>query len=240
MTPRQLATILLISTVALGIVPPEPVHAGDGGVKKRFAKIGQGFKKLRPGARKAAAEDHEHAHEEKDEGKLRSLLARIRGKRRAGGAKNYDGKWVWPVSADDNIVVSSEFGPRWGREHRGMDMAGAVGKPIYAAAPGTVVYAGNGLRGYGNVVILQHDDSTTSLYAHNDRLLVREGETVRQGERIAKLGNTGRSTGPHLHFEIRRNDVAKNPRQFLPKSGPMTTAALRGGARSEGEARATR
>ena len=85
-----------------------------------------------------------------------------------------------------------------------------------ASAPGQVLYAGNGLRGYGNVVILRHDQNLTSLYAHNQALAVRAGDPVQAGQVIAYLGSTGRSTGPHVHFEIRRIGTAMNPRALLP------------------------
>ncbi|MGE0801632.1 MAG: M23 family metallopeptidase [Lautropia sp.] len=124
-----------------------------------------------------------------------------------------DGSLRWPLDAG---VISSEFGHRWGRQHRGIDIAGAIGEPVRAAAEGEVIYAGSGLSGYGNVVILRHAGETTTLYAHNSALKVRPGQRVRQGEVVALLGNTGRSTGPHLHFEIRRGEVALDPRAVLP------------------------
>jgi murein DD-endopeptidase MepM/ murein hydrolase activator NlpD len=96
-------------------------------------------------------------------------------------------------------------------------MAADVGEPVYAIADGEVIYAGDGLRGYGNVVILRHDRKTSSLYAHNSELKVKLGDQVRQGTLIALLGSTGHSTGPHVHFEIRDGDVAVNPRSVLPK-----------------------
>jgi murein DD-endopeptidase MepM/ murein hydrolase activator NlpD len=93
-----------------------------------------------------------------------------------------------------------------------------VGEPVYAIADGEVIYAGDGLSGYGNVVILRHDRKTTSLYAHNSELKVKLGDQVTKGALVALLGNTGHSTGPHVHFEIRDGDVAVNPRDVLPKS----------------------
>lgn len=127
----------------------------------------------------------------------------------------YKGLWRWPLRYG---VVSSEYGPRWGRRHRGVDIAADPGDPVYAAAPGEVIFASSTLRGYGNVVILRHDHATTSLYAHNARLLVAPGQRVRLGERIALVGSTGRSTGPHVHFEVRRGERALDPRGILPKT----------------------
>ena len=127
----------------------------------------------------------------------------------------YSGSMRWPLDA---YIVSSEFGARWGKIHKGMDMAADVGEPVFAIADGEVIYAGDGLRGYGNVVILRHDKRTSSLYAHNSELKVKQGDLVKQGTLIALLGNTGHSTGPHVHFEIRDGDLAVNPRTLLPKT----------------------
>lgn len=127
----------------------------------------------------------------------------------------YGGMWRWPLKAG---VVSSEYGKRWGKRHDGIDIAADEGDLVYAAAPGEVIYSGNGLRGYGNVVILRHDEKTTSLYAHNSALRVRKGDKVAGGDLIATVGSTGRSTGPHVHFEMRRENKALNPRKVLPKT----------------------
>jgi murein DD-endopeptidase MepM/ murein hydrolase activator NlpD len=127
----------------------------------------------------------------------------------------YTGRLRWPLDAG---IVSSEFGARWGKLHKGIDIAADSGEPVYAVAEGEVIYAGNGLRGYGNVVIVQHDGHLSSLYAHNRELRVKQGDRVTQGTLLALLGNTGRSTGPHVHFEIREGDTAVNPRSVLPVS----------------------
>jgi murein DD-endopeptidase MepM/ murein hydrolase activator NlpD len=129
--------------------------------------------------------------------------------------EQYSGAMRWPLDA---YIVSSEYGERWGKIHKGMDMAAHVGEPVYAIADGEVIYAGDGLHGYGNVVILRHDRKTTSLYAHNSELKVKQGDQVTKGMLVALLGNTGHSTGPHVHFEIRDGDLAVNPRNVLPKS----------------------
>jgi murein DD-endopeptidase MepM/ murein hydrolase activator NlpD len=127
----------------------------------------------------------------------------------------YAGGYRWPLDAG---VVSSEYGKRWGKLHKGIDIAADVGEPVFACASGEVIYAGDGLRGYGNVVILRHDNQRTSLYAHNSELKVKQGEQVKQGDLIALLGNTGHSTGPHTHFEIRNADATVDPRSVLPKA----------------------
>ncbi len=127
----------------------------------------------------------------------------------------YSGPIRWPVEAG---IVSSKYGPRWGKMHKGLDIAADSGEPVYAIASGDVIYAGDGLRGYGNVVIVQHDKQMTSLYAHNSELKVHQGDHVKQGTVLALLGNTGHSTGPHVHFEIRQGDAAVDPMGLLPAS----------------------
>ncbi|HWH72628.1 MAG TPA: M23 family metallopeptidase [Candidatus Sulfotelmatobacter sp.] len=123
------------------------------------------------------------------------------------------GVFSWPVFAP----ISSPFGPRDGRNHNGVDLAAHMGDPIKAARDGEVILAGT-VSGYGETVILRHEDGTRTLYAHASRLLVRTGERVRQGEVIAEVGSTGHSTGPHLHFEIIVNNKPLDPLLYLPKS----------------------
>lgn len=103
---------------------------------------------------------------------------------------------------------------RRARMHWGQDIAAPSGTPIYAAAAGNVVYASR-QRGYGNVVILRHGGNMTTLYAHCSSILVRVGQQVRQGQIIARVGSTGLSTGPHLHFEVAVNGTRVNPRRYL-------------------------
>ncbi|MDD3694005.1 MAG: peptidoglycan DD-metalloendopeptidase family protein [Candidatus Pacebacteria bacterium] len=99
-------------------------------------------------------------------------------------------------------VVTSLMGARWGRYHYGIDFGGNIGDPIYATASGTVKQIGCGT-GYGKCLIIQHSNGTESLYAHTSEILVSSGAKVKQGDLIAKIGNTGNVTGPHLHFEVR-------------------------------------
>jgi murein DD-endopeptidase MepM/ murein hydrolase activator NlpD len=142
----------------------------------------------------------------------------------ATAPQKYAGNLRWPVDAG---IVSSEFGARWGKQHKGIDIAADAGEPVYAIADADVIYAGDGLRGYGNVVILRHDAQMTSLYAHNSELKVHQGDHVTQGTLISLLGNTGHSTGPHVHFEIRQGDTAVNPRTLLPQSKLAEVGAQR-------------
>lgn len=122
--------------------------------------------------------------------------------------------YIWPAKG----VFTSGYGPRWGRMHRGIDIAAPVGTPIVAAAEGEVISAGWNSGGYGNLVKIRHFDGTVTLYAHNSKIHVRRGQFVQQGQHIANMGSTGFSTGPHLHFEIHpQGQKAVNPLALLPK-----------------------
>lgn len=120
--------------------------------------------------------------------------------------------YIWPTQG----TFTSGYGWRWGRMHRGIDIAGPVGTPIVAAASGVVVRSGWNSGGYGNLVDIRHPDGSMTRYAHNSRLLVRQGEQVRQGQQIADMGSTGYSTGPHLHFEVHLANGTANPMAYLP------------------------
>ncbi|MDD7363504.1 MAG: peptidoglycan DD-metalloendopeptidase family protein [Peptoniphilus sp.] len=110
--------------------------------------------------------------------------------------------------------LTSPFGPRWGRFHYGIDVANGVGTDIKAADGGVVTKAGPAGT-YGNLVIIDHQNGYTTRYAHLSRIDVRVGQTVKQGESVAKMGSTGRSTGSHLHFEVRVNGKAQNPLNYV-------------------------
>lgn len=118
---------------------------------------------------------------------------------------------MWPTFG----VVSSIFGPRGGRRHEGLDIAAEEGAPIRAVRGGKVVFAG--ARGsYGNAVIINHGSGLRTLYAHASKLEVSSGDVVEDGREIARVGNTGRSTGPHLHFELLYRGTPLNPSRYLP------------------------
>ncbi|ABA22803.1 Peptidoglycan-binding LysM [Trichormus variabilis ATCC 29413] len=120
---------------------------------------------------------------------------------------------IWPTKG----VLTSGYGWRWGRMHRGIDIANAVGTPVFAAADGVVEKSGWNKGGYGNLVDIRHPDGSLTRYAHNSRLLVQAGQQVRQGQQIAAMGSTGFSTGPHTHFEIHKSGKgAINPIAMLP------------------------
>lgn len=114
----------------------------------------------------------------------------------------------------------SHFGPRRRSFHDGVDISAAPGTPVLAAHNGVVIYSGSRLRGYGKLVVIKGDDGLLTVYAHNRSLLVDKGQRVKVGEKIAEVGSTGRSTGPHLHFEVRMKDsrgrlVAVDPLPLL-------------------------
>jgi len=126
------------------------------------------------------------------------------------GARSPSG-WAWPT----NGVLIAKFSSN-GSLNKGIDIAGDLGQPVLAASDGSVVYAGSGLRGYGELVIIKHSDTYVSAYGHNRRLLVREGQQVKAGQTIAEMGSTG-TDRVKLHFEIRRQGKPVDPLEFLPR-----------------------
>ncbi|MBV0932520.1 peptidoglycan DD-metalloendopeptidase family protein [Marinobacterium weihaiense] len=129
----------------------------------------------------------------------------------SGASSSTAVQWQWPYQG--RIVQA--FG-RGQPANKGIDIAGRKGDAVKAAAPGDVVYAGNGLLGYGNLVIINHSKRYLSAYAHNSRIFVREGDKVKAGEKIAEIGKTG-ATRTMLHFEIRRDGNPVDPLGYLPK-----------------------
>ena len=120
--------------------------------------------------------------------------------------------WQWPVQGKLITTFNSNKSGR-----KGIDISGREGRDIKAAAPGRVVYSGNGLISYGNLVIIKHNRTYLSAYAHNRKLLVKEGDSIKAGQKIAELGKTG-ADSPRLHFEIRKNGKPVNPLKYLPSS----------------------
>lgn len=121
------------------------------------------------------------------------------------------GLLAWPTEG----VVYSLFGIRWGRMHKGIDISGKLGTPIIASKDGRVIFTGT-RGGYGKTVMLEHEDDFVTLYAHLNGIKVANGDVVKQGDVIGYMGSTGKSTGPHLHFEIQKDGKARNPLFFLP------------------------
>ena len=118
----------------------------------------------------------------------------------------------WPVN---RARLTQKFRP-YGRDpHQGIDMAASRGTAIYAAHDGTVVYTGSGYNGYGKLIIIEQGEEWATFYAHLHRIEVSEGDKVTKGQRIAQMGNTGKSSGTHLHFEVRRRLEPIDPLKYL-------------------------
>ncbi len=122
-------------------------------------------------------------------------------------------KFLWPV---DGGNVISFFGWRSSsRFHDGIDIAAPKGTKIFASKSGQVIYSSNKIRGYGNMIVIRHNEGYHTVYSHNNSNKVRKGDIVSQGDVIGLVGNTGHSSGPHLHFEIRKGKYSKDPLKFL-------------------------
>lgn len=133
--------------------------------------------------------------------------------------KKYDDKnipslsgFIWPVQGK----VFSRFEQTRARRHDGIDISATEGTPIKAAAGGRVIYSGSGIRDYGNIIIIKHENNFFTVYAHNSENHVLEGDIVKQGQIIGKVGSTGKASGPHLHFEIRKGKTPVDPLKLLP------------------------
>ena len=118
----------------------------------------------------------------------------------------------WPVDG----TLTSSFGTHNKKQNDGLDIVAPTGTPIKAAADGQVLYSGDQIKGYGNMVLVRHDNGIITVYAHNDKNLVSEGDRVTRGQEIAKVGSTGSATTNHLHFEVRVNEQPMDPLLFLP------------------------
>jgi lipoprotein NlpD len=116
--------------------------------------------------------------------------------------------WIWP--AHGNLIAGFDEA-----KNKGLDIAGKAGEPVFASADGRVVYAGAGLRGYGNLIILKHNNTYLTAYAHNQTLLVKEDQSVQKGQKIAEMGNSD-ADRVKLHFEIRRQGKPVDPARYLP------------------------
>jgi lipoprotein NlpD len=128
-----------------------------------------------------------------------------------GEFPNQVSNWLWPTSN----AVSRKFSAKE-EGNKGLDFAGNIGSPILAAADGKVVYTGNALRGFGNLVIIKHSDAYLTAYAHNDQILVKEQEWIKAGQQIATMGKSG-TDQVKLHFEVRYKGKSIDPLKFLPK-----------------------
>jgi murein DD-endopeptidase MepM/ murein hydrolase activator NlpD len=120
--------------------------------------------------------------------------------------------FIWPVSGK----LTKAFTDKKTAPHKGIDISAKKGTTVLASNSGKVIYSDDEIPGYGKLIIIDHGDEITSVYAHNSELLVKAGKYVNQGAPIARVGDTGRASGPHLHFEIRRNAIPVNPTGYLP------------------------
>jgi murein DD-endopeptidase MepM/ murein hydrolase activator NlpD len=141
--------------------------------------------------------------------------AKLRAKTRA---------WRWPTNY---VVVTSNFGNRGSEHHDGIDLRASTGTPVFAAYDGKVIYAGSKISGYGRMIVIRHEGKLSTIYAHNSKLYVHPGQIVRRGQTIASSGNTGRSSGPHVHFEVREGVTAINPLLLLPPPAVANEASRR-------------
>ena len=122
-------------------------------------------------------------------------------------------KFVWPVSGK---VISTFGATGKGRKNDGINISAPLGTAVKAGDKGVVAYAGNGLKGFGNLILIKHPDGYITAYAHTDQMLVKKGQNVARGEKIATVGKTGGVTTPQLHFEVRAGKKAVNPKNYLP------------------------
>lgn len=123
--------------------------------------------------------------------------------------------FLWPVK---KINISRGFKPKKnGRKHYGLDLTGRKNTPILASHPGLVIYSGSGYTGYGKVVILEYNKKWATLYAHLNKFNVKEGQYINAGDQVGGMGSTGRSTGVHLHFEIMKDKLPRDPLNYLKK-----------------------
>ncbi len=131
----------------------------------------------------------------------------------SGSSKNNPAFLGWPLN---EMEITSPFGKRRGQFHEGVDLRAKKGTQVYAAQSGEVLYAAQSIRGYGKMVVIRHQNDWATVYAHNSKILVQKGQNVVKGQPIAVSGDSGRSRGAHLHFEVRKGVVAMNPQTILP------------------------
>ncbi|MGI1677748.1 MAG: peptidoglycan DD-metalloendopeptidase family protein [Cellvibrionaceae bacterium] len=172
---------------------------------------------LRPGQRLNLDTRSQPTHKMKKTPKNRSVDQRSKNKplatppRKQTSTQKHKLSWRWPASG----TLLAKFGDRQALS-KGIDIAAKKGEPVFAAESGSVVYAGDGLRGYGNLLIIKHEYNFLSAYAHNQKILVGEGDSVKAGQKIAEIGSSGTDRNK-LHFEIRQDGNPVDPLQHLPR-----------------------
>lgn len=186
-------------------IPVEAIRDANDGVDARSLRVGQKLWMPRGGARRPGGSARSAG---------RSKTADPDAGAQCGTLATQDElDFEWPVLGH----LSSPFGvDRGNHDHDGIDLKADEGTPIHAAETGQVVYAGDELGDYGNVVIIKHRGRWATVYAHNRKHLVDEGEFVEKGDVIAEVGETGNASTPHLHFEVRRNNAPRDPQSCLP------------------------
>ncbi|MRI89980.1 M23 family metallopeptidase [Aggregicoccus sp. 17bor-14] len=195
---------------------PEELMAANGMSDPRTLAVGQEL--LIPGAQKAV---RVAAAPDRDESEVRASPApreapsRVKGRATPASLSERpkvatQGLLEWPLRG----VLYGRFGKKGREPHDGIDLAAPEGTPVRTARPGHVLYAGE-QKGYGNIVIVDHGDSLVTLYAHNQDLRVKTGQQVRGGQVVATVGQSGKTSGPHLHFEVRRDGLPVDPLDFL-------------------------
>jgi murein DD-endopeptidase MepM/ murein hydrolase activator NlpD len=196
--------LALVAGLLVGCASPKPYRSGRTGFIDRLNRGGPGMGRAPAGSRgDDGVTEAREAHEE--------LVAKL---------KPAVTGWNWPLA---DVHVTSPFGRRGKDFHEGIDLRARVGTPVYAVDAGRVLYAGRRIRGYGNMVVVRHRSGLASVYAHNSKLLVRLGQAVKKGQKIAVSGKTGHAKGPHLHFEIRSGVAAVDPQLML--AGKKTARA---------------
>jgi len=143
---------------------------------------------------------------------------------RSLAAQKEGSSWVLPLQ---DWTLTSRYGRRGRDFHEGIDLRAPSGTPVNSVAAGQVIYADSRIGGYGRMIVIRHDSGLSTVYAHNSRLLVKKGQRVSRGQRISLSGSTGRSTGPHLHFEIRQGALPLDPTVVLSRSRSRLASARR-------------
>ncbi len=112
-------------------------------------------------------------------------------------------------------TITQKFRPKKNRKHKGIDLAGKKGSPIFSIASGKVIYQGRKFSGYGKMILIKHNHSISTIYSHLNKIFVKSGEKIKRGELIGTMGRTGRATGVHLHFELIENKTVINPEKYI-------------------------
>jgi murein DD-endopeptidase MepM/ murein hydrolase activator NlpD len=193
-----LALGLAAACTACSTVPPQPnPHNG----------LFEYFSKFQPANTSARYSSKERDEEQQDQGP---------GAVEADGQSDAQIEGVslkWPLS---HVQVTSGFGKRGSEFHEGVDLQATSGTSVYSAQSGRVIYAGSKIRGYGRLIVIKHDRGISTVYAHNSKILVKVGDRVKLGQKIAVSGKSGKVSGPHLHFEVRKGVAAVDPVKVMP------------------------